>query len=52
MQKQFLQIQLNFDSLTTVSAAYSEVGEGIPLIMLHGFMGDGSCWLPLSDRLK
>lgn len=52
LQKQFLQVQLDFDGLTTVSAAYSEIGEGTPLLMLHGFMGDGSCWLPLGDRLK
>ncbi|MBW4441377.1 MAG: alpha/beta hydrolase [Plectolyngbya sp. WJT66-NPBG17] len=52
LQKQILQIQLNFDGLTTVPAAYTEVGEGIPLLMLHGFMGDADCWLPLSDRLK
>ncbi len=52
LQKQFVQIQLDFDGLTTVAAAYSEIGEGTPLLMLHGFMGDASCWLPLSDRLK
>ncbi len=52
LQKQFLQIQLDFDGLTTVSAAYTEVAEGTALLMLHGFMGDAACWLPLSDRLR
>lgn len=52
LQKQILQVQLNFDHLTTVAAAYVEAGSGPPLVMLHGFMGDAACWMPLSDRLK
>ncbi|MGG6267329.1 alpha/beta fold hydrolase [Leptolyngbya sp. AN03gr2] len=50
--KKIIQIQLNFDSLNTVPAAYLEVGEGTPILMLHGFMGEASCWLPLSNHLK
>lgn len=52
LQKKTLRVQLDFDDLTTVPAAYIEVGSGIPLLMLHGFMGDASCWMSLSDCLK
>jgi len=52
LQKQILQIQFDFDGLATVPAAYIEVGQGTPLLMLHGFMGEASCWMPLIDRLK
>jgi pimeloyl-ACP methyl ester carboxylesterase len=51
-QKQILQIQLDFDGLTTVPAAYLEVGQGTPLLMLHGFMGSALNWLPLMENLK
>lgn len=50
--KKILQVQLDFDGLNTVPAAYLEVGEGTPLLMLHGFMGEASCWLPLINQLK
>lgn len=52
LQKKILQVQLDFDGLKTVPAAYLEVGSGTPLLMLHGFMGNASCWMSLSDRLK
>ncbi|GAP94454.1 alpha/beta fold hydrolase [Leptolyngbya sp. NIES-2104] len=52
MQKHIIQVQLDFDRLNTVPAAYFEVGGGTPIIMLHGFMGEASCWLPLSEQLK
>ncbi|MBE9011828.1 alpha/beta hydrolase [Pseudanabaenaceae cyanobacterium LEGE 13415] len=50
--KNIIQVQLDFDSLNTVAAAYLEMGEGTPIIMLHGFMGEASCWLPLMNQLK
>jgi len=28
-----------------VSLAYREVGEGRPLVLLHGLLGDGTLWL-------
>ncbi|MBW4541162.1 MAG: alpha/beta hydrolase [Myxacorys chilensis ATA2-1-KO14] len=28
------------------------MGNGAPLLMLHGFMGDGSCWMPLMHQLQ
>jgi pimeloyl-ACP methyl ester carboxylesterase len=34
------------------SAAYLEQGQGLPLLMLHGFMGSGKCWLPLMAHLQ
>ncbi len=33
-------------------AAYLEQGEGVPVLMLHGFMGSGKCWLPLMVHLQ
>ncbi|MCU0548568.1 MAG: alpha/beta hydrolase [Leptolyngbya sp. Prado105] len=50
-QKQILQIQLDFDRLATVPAAYLERGEGTPIVMLHGFMGSSLNWLPLINLL-
>jgi pimeloyl-ACP methyl ester carboxylesterase len=49
-----LPIHLKFDGLrdTSQSAAYLEMGQGTPLLMLHGFLGSGSCWLPLMERLQ
>lgn len=32
--------------------AYSDVGTGEPLLLLHGFMGDGACWKSLASRLQ
>jgi pimeloyl-ACP methyl ester carboxylesterase len=50
------QIQsLNLDFIQTADpqpAAYLEQGQGIPLLMLHGFMGSGTCWLPLMAQLQ
>lgn len=33
-------------------AAYSEVGEGVPLLFLHGFMGTHANWMPLAQALS
>lgn len=52
-QKQLLKTSLDFDNLGALqTAAYLEVGQGPPLLMLHGFLGDGTCWLPLMELLK
>jgi pimeloyl-ACP methyl ester carboxylesterase len=44
MQKQILQLDLSY-------AAYLEQGTGFPVIFLHGFLGEGSCWLPVIENL-
>jgi pimeloyl-ACP methyl ester carboxylesterase len=36
----------------TQAAQLSMVGEGIPFLMLHGFLGDRTCWQPLIDRVS
>jgi len=53
-QKHLLQIHLDFDSLdrTPQTAAYLEAGQGAPLLMLHGFFGNGTNWLPLMEQLN
>ncbi|MEM6445000.1 MAG: alpha/beta hydrolase [Cyanobacteria bacterium J06642_2] len=33
-------------------AAYSELGEGLPLLFLHGFMGTHANWMPLAEALS
>lgn len=33
-------------------AAYLEVGQGPTMLLLHGFMGTGECWLPLMEKLQ
>jgi pimeloyl-ACP methyl ester carboxylesterase len=55
-QKKTLQIPLDFDGLPDGSAllpaAYLDMGEGTPIVMLHGFMGSAVNWLPLIELLK
>ena len=53
-QTRLLQVHLDFDSLdrTPQLAAYLETGQGSPLLMLHGFLGSSTNWLPLMERLK
>jgi pimeloyl-ACP methyl ester carboxylesterase len=36
----------------TQAAQLSRVGEGIPVLMLHGFLGDRTGWQPLIDRVS
>jgi pimeloyl-ACP methyl ester carboxylesterase len=36
----------------TQAAQLSMMGEGIPILMLHGFLGDRTCWEPLIDRIS
>ncbi|AFY73192.1 putative hydrolase or acyltransferase of alpha/beta superfamily [Synechococcus sp. PCC 7502] len=38
--------------LSKFNAAYLDVGEGVPLVFLHGFLGNSSAWLPIMDELK
>lgn len=44
MAKQFVQ-------LSQYQAAYWEEGTGIPLIFLHGFLGESRAWLPIMSQL-
>lgn len=52
--KKSVNISLNLESvnLNHGTAAYLEIGQGTPLIMLHGFLGESRCWTPLMERLK
>lgn len=54
LQQSSLTIQLNIPQLaeTAQTASYLDIGNGIPLIILHGFMGNKECWLPLIEHLK
>ncbi|NJM47351.1 MAG: alpha/beta fold hydrolase [Alkalinema sp. RU_4_3] len=36
----------------TQAAQISMVGEGPPVLMLHGFLGDRTCWQPLVDGVS
>lgn len=47
-------VSFNLDFIPDVPqpAAFLETGRGSPLLMLHGFMGNAACWLPLMEQLK
>lgn len=45
-------LALPMDSGTESRAAYIDLGDGPPVILLHGFLGDGTCWLPLMAQLQ
>jgi pimeloyl-ACP methyl ester carboxylesterase len=51
-QKRYLKLPLTCPAVGDPVAAYLELGEGPPLLMLHGFMGSGACWMPLMQQLK
>jgi pimeloyl-ACP methyl ester carboxylesterase len=53
-EKAIVQVSLDFDGLETDlhPAAYLESGSGPGLLMLHGFMGSGTCWQPLMAQLS
>ncbi|MEG3862797.1 alpha/beta fold hydrolase [Microcoleus sp. herbarium12] len=34
------------------TAAYLDIGRGRPLLLLHGFFGEKTCWLPLIELLQ
>ncbi len=51
-QKHSVQVHLTFDGLETATATYLEAGKGTPLLMLHGFMSNSACWIPLLEQLQ
>lgn len=48
-QAQHLEVVVNH---TGYQASYLDIGNGQPLLMLHGFMGSKRCWLPLMEGLQ
>ena len=40
-----------FVNSTSQTATYLDIGCGRPLLMLHGFFGEKTCWLPLKELL-
>jgi pimeloyl-ACP methyl ester carboxylesterase len=38
--------------LPTYQAAYYDLGQGFPVLFLHGFLGESDCWLPLMQQLQ
>ncbi|MEO8893043.1 MAG: alpha/beta hydrolase [Coleofasciculaceae cyanobacterium] len=52
-QQSSLTVQLDLPQLsqTAQTASYLDIGNGIPLVILHGFMGNKECWLPLIEHL-
>ncbi len=50
-QTQFLTLDFLADH-SPQPAAYIDLGSGPTVLMLHGFMGSSTCWLPLIDRLQ
>lgn len=53
-QPQVLSIAMELEpgQRTQQPAAYLAMGEGPPLLMLHGFLGDRSCWIPTMEKLS
>lgn len=45
-------ILTTFVNSTSQTAAYLDIGCGRPLLMLHGFFGEKTCWLPLIELLQ
>ncbi|MEG3844600.1 alpha/beta hydrolase [Microcoleus sp. herbarium14] len=41
-----------FVNSSSQTAAYLDIGSGRPLLMLHGFFGEKTCWLPLIELLQ
>ena len=41
-----------FVNSNSQTAAYLDIGCGRPLLMLHGFFGEKTCWLPLIELLQ
>lgn len=51
ISKQFLDFPLRPDG-DRFQAAYLEIGQGRPLLLLHGFLGNSANWLPLMEQLQ
>jgi len=34
-----------------VKLRYYRTGDGPPLVMAHGFFGNGRCWIPFAESL-
>jgi pimeloyl-ACP methyl ester carboxylesterase len=49
MKNQTVSTFINNSSQT---ATYLDIGHGQPLLMLHGFLGEKTCWLPLIELLQ
>ncbi|MEG4803397.1 alpha/beta hydrolase [Microcoleus sp. ARI1-B5] len=41
-----------FVNSSNQTAAYLDIGRGRPLLLLHGFFGEKTCWLPLIELLQ
>ena len=41
-----------FVNSSNQTAAYLDIGSGPPLLLLHGFFGEKTCWLPLIELLQ
>jgi pimeloyl-ACP methyl ester carboxylesterase len=44
--------RLQLDDASSNYAAYYDVGQGMPLLFLHGFLGTSDCWGPLIEALR
>jgi pimeloyl-ACP methyl ester carboxylesterase len=51
MTRQILSLDLGSD-VGCQPAAYLSQGQGEPLLMLHGFLGQAACWQPLITQLQ
>jgi pimeloyl-ACP methyl ester carboxylesterase len=48
----YVPLALGPQQTATQAAQLSMEGEGLPVLMLHGFLGDRTCWQPLIDRVS
>ncbi len=52
LQRLILNVPFDAQLPIPLSAAYREAGSGPTLLMLHGFLGSGHCWMPLIEKLQ